>query len=183
MPKKHFLLSHAGNSNSSTNTHIHTQSYIRYVRFISSLSSHMTLDCCWRSFLPVRDSNFMNCRSSLEGVPGGWETPNTWVTRGQFRVGGRHPIPGSPGANFTNILQAAFICADPKSVKETDSLTVFFALLWSACLKALIKMLMKLTPGVNFTHNFEHFFYEIVLHSFYVLTGWFSNFVDARGQS
>ncbi len=30
------------------------------------------------------------------------------------------------GVDFTNILHAAFTCADPKSIKNTDDLTVFF---------------------------------------------------------
>jgi len=37
--------------------------------------------------------------------------------------------------------------ADPKSVKKTDSLTVFFTLLGLASVKAACKMLVKLTPG------------------------------------
>jgi len=50
--------------------------------------------------------------------------------------------------NFTNILQVAFACADPESAKKkTENVTVFFALLGSAPLKAAHKMLMKLTPG------------------------------------
>ncbi len=42
-----------------------------------------------------------------------------------------------PGVNFTNILHTAFTCADLKSAKKTDDLTVFFALLGSVCLKAV----------------------------------------------
>jgi hypothetical protein len=45
--------------------------------------------------------------------------------------------------NFTNILLKAFNRADPKSAKKTDSLSVFFALLGSAGVKALLKMLVK----------------------------------------
>jgi len=37
--------------------------------------------------------------------------------------------------------------ADPKSAKETDSLTVFFVLLRSACVKAARKMFVKSTLG------------------------------------
>ncbi len=48
--------------------------------------------------------------------------------------------------DFTNILLEAFTRADPKSVKNTDDLTVFFALLESAQIKALGKTLLKLTP-------------------------------------
>jgi len=53
----------------------------------------------------------------------------------------------TPGVNFKNILQAAFAQTNLKSAKKTDNLTVFFALLGSACLKADHTMLMKLTPG------------------------------------
>jgi len=30
-----------------------------------------------------------------------------------------------PGVNFIDVLRAAFTCADPKSAKNTDNLTVF----------------------------------------------------------
>ncbi len=50
------------------------------------------------------------------------------------------------GVNYTNILCAAFTHANPKSAKMTDGLTVFFALLGSALVKAARKTLMKLTP-------------------------------------
>jgi len=56
----------------------------------------------------------------------------------------------TPGVNFINILQKAFICADPKRAKNTVNPSVFFALLGSLQAKAFRKMLMKLTPGVNF---------------------------------
>jgi len=36
---------------------------------------------------------------------------------------------------------------DPKSAKKTERLTVFFALLGSMSVKALSKMLVKLTPN------------------------------------
>jgi len=48
-------------------------------------------------------------------------------------------------------LQAAFLSADPKSVKKTDGLTVLFALLGSAFVKSALKMLMKLTAGRSIT--------------------------------
>jgi len=51
--------------------------------------------------------------------------------------------------NFINILPAAFTCADPKSVKKTDNLTVFFMLSGSALAKAARRML----TGVNFTYR------------------------------
>ncbi len=56
----------------------------------------------------------------------------------------------SPGFNFINNLQAAFMRADPESAKKTDNLTVFFMLLGSACIKAARKMFVKLTPGLRF---------------------------------
>ncbi len=53
------------------------------------------------------------------------------------------------GVNFTNIIQAAFTHADPEQAKKTDNLTVFFMLLGSLGIKALLKTLMKKTPGVR----------------------------------
>jgi len=59
-----------------------------------------------------------------------------------------HTIPyQTTGGNFINVLQAAFVCADPKSAKKIDNLTVFFTLLGSTPVKADRRMLMKLTPG------------------------------------
>jgi len=40
----------------------------------------------------------------------------------------------------------------PKAHKDIDDLTVFFALLGSAQVKASCKILMKSTTGVNFTN-------------------------------
>ncbi len=53
----------------------------------------------------------------------------------------------SQGVNFINILLVAIGHADPKSAKKTDNLTVFFALLGSAPVRAACRMLMKLAPG------------------------------------
>ncbi len=50
--------------------------------------------------------------------------------------------------NFINIWCTAFARADPKSVKNTDNLTVFFELLGSANMKAC-KTLTKLTPDAT----------------------------------
>jgi hypothetical protein len=52
----------------------------------------------------------------------------------------------SSEVNFANILRAAFTYPNPKSEKRTDNLTVFFALLGSARVKAAHKMLVKFTP-------------------------------------
>ncbi len=53
----------------------------------------------------------------------------------------------SSGVNFTNVLQAAFMLIDPESIKKIDNLTVFFTLLGSARVKAVRRMLMKLSLG------------------------------------
>jgi len=45
---------------------------------------------------------------------------------------------------------SSFTRADPKSTKRLDELTVFFALLGSVSAKAVHRMLVKLTPGLNF---------------------------------
>ena len=44
-------------------------------------------------------------------------------------------------------LRTAFTLADPKSALKLLNLTVFFALLGSACVKAAHRMLVKLTLG------------------------------------
>jgi len=49
--------------------------------------------------------------------------------------------------NFTNILRAAFTRANPNSAIKLLNLTVLFALLGYACVKAAHKMFVKLTPG------------------------------------
>jgi len=54
-----------------------------------------------------------------------------------------------PGVDFINILWEAFTCIDSKSAKKTDTLTIFFEHLGSALVKALHKMLIKLTSDNN----------------------------------
>ncbi len=54
----------------------------------------------------------------------------------------------TPGFNFINIARAAFTHKDPKSVKKTDDLTAFLALLGSLRVNAARKTLVKLTPGI-----------------------------------
>jgi hypothetical protein len=49
--------------------------------------------------------------------------------------------------NFINIQQAAYAHTDPKSVKKTDNLTVFFCAFRIHACKGASRMLMKLTPG------------------------------------
>jgi len=67
-----------------------------------------------------------------------------WLATAALDLSVSHPF---PGVNFIIILLAAFACADPKSAKKTYNLTVFFAILGSAHVKAACKMLMKLIPG------------------------------------
>jgi len=52
----------------------------------------------------------------------------------------------TPGVNFINVLCAAFIQADPQSVKIQLSCQYLFTLLGSVRIEAAHKMLMKLTP-------------------------------------
>ena len=59
----------------------------------------------------------------------------------------RKRINQRPWVNFTNVLQAAFTRADPKSVIKLLNLTVFFALLGSGRVEAAHRTLVKLTPG------------------------------------
>jgi len=53
-----------------------------------------------------------------------------------------------PGFNATNILRTAFMRTDPKSA-NTVKPSVFFTLLWSACVKATCKMVVKLTQFIQ----------------------------------
>jgi len=56
------------------------------------------------------------------------------------------------------------LLVDPKRVKKIDHLTVFFMLLRSLRVKAVRRMLMKLSPGVNFINilraNFSYMLLE-----------------------
>jgi len=61
------------------------------------------------------------------------------------------------GVNFIKILREAFTHTDSKSIKFQLSCQYLFMLLGSAFVKALQKMLMKLTPGQQFQcHCSEH---------------------------
>jgi hypothetical protein len=51
-----------------------------------------------------------------------------------------------PGLNFINVLCTAFTLADPKNIKKTVKLSIFFTLLRSTSVKAVHIMLMKLSP-------------------------------------
>jgi len=52
---------------------------------------------------------------------------------------------GRVGVDLIKVLRAAFIHADSKSKKKTDSLSVFLRFWESAHVKAAYRMLMKLT--------------------------------------
>jgi len=52
----------------------------------------------------------------------------------------------------------------PKAEKDTDDLTVFFALLGSMSVKAALKTLVKLTPVVNFIYILGAAFAQIFFH-------------------
>jgi len=53
--------------------------------------------------------------------------------------------------HFTNILRAAFMCADhQKPPKNTVELSVFFVRLWSACIKAVSKHVDEIDPCNQF---------------------------------
>jgi len=52
----------------------------------------------------------------------------------------------SDGVIFINVLQAAFVHADPKSAKNDSQVISLFALSGSERIKVLCKMFMKLTP-------------------------------------
>jgi len=55
----------------------------------------------------------------------------------------------SSGVNFTNVLCAAFTLIDHESIKKIDNLIVIFTLLGSVRVKAVHRMLMKLSPGLK----------------------------------
>jgi len=79
--------------------------------------------------------------------------------------------------NFTDMFTRSFYTQRSQKRKKTDKLTVFFVFLGSVCVKAERKMLMNLTPGINFTTIIRAtFFYKCVLCSFSLLTVWHCNF-------
>jgi hypothetical protein len=53
-----------------------------------------------------------------------------------------------PSVNFINILSTPFTCADPKRAKNKVKTSAFIALLGSACVKTVPKMLVKSTPNL-----------------------------------
>jgi len=68
---------------------------------------------------------------------------------------------GKAGLNFINVLHTAFTLTDPKSVKKTLKLSIFFMLLGSTSVKAVRRMLMKLSPGLFLSKTFFIGFFNI----------------------
>jgi len=50
------------------------------------------------------------------------------------------------GVNFTNVLRSAFTRSDPESAKNSQAASLFFVLLGSGHVKAVLKTLAKVTP-------------------------------------
>jgi len=76
-------------------------------------------------------------------------------------------VKSTPGVYFINVLWAAFACPDPESAKKTDNLTVFFVLSGSAHIIAACRMLMKLTPEVDFFNIRSRLFRENRMKCFF----------------
>jgi len=78
-----------------------------------------------------------------------------------------------PSVNFINLLWAAFVWADPKSVKKAVKLLVilrFWDLRDSERKKAAFKTLMNLSPVVNFIHILStNILYKRLFGSFFYL--------------
>ncbi len=65
------------------------------------------------------------------------------------------------GVNFTNVLRTTFMLVDPESVKNTVNHKYLFTPLGSMSAKAVLRTLVKLSPGVNFINVLrEHFFVQ-----------------------
>jgi len=54
------------------------------------------------------------------------------------------------GVNFINVLRTAFTCVEPKSVKKTVKLSVFFLLLGATGVKAIRKYVGEIEPRCQF---------------------------------
>jgi len=79
----------------------------------------------------------------------------------------------TPWLNFINVLCTAFTTADPKSIKKTVKLSIFFTHLGFTRVKAVSRMLMKLTPAFgscSFTKHCLTFRSRVNWHRFSVFT-------------
>jgi len=59
------------------------------------------------------------------------------------------------GVNFINVLRAAFMCADPESIRTQPTRQYHFTLLGSGRVNAARKTLMKLTPSPDVKNQME----------------------------
>jgi len=65
------------------------------------------------------------------------------------------PRRSPPGVNYTNIFTRRFYKRSSQKHKSQSSCQYLFTLLGSACVKAVRRTLMKLSPGVNFNNNLQ----------------------------
>jgi len=65
-----------------------------------------------------------------------------------IKAAGKMLVKSTPGVNFTNILRAAYMLIDLKSMKIQLSHQYLFTLFGSVCVKAARKMLVKSSPYV-----------------------------------
>ncbi len=73
----------------------------------------------------------------------------------------------TPGVNFINVLRAAFTLVAPQCIRTQSSYQYLFTLLGSTFVKAVRRMLMKLSPGMQLKrsdHNTLLFFSLIKTH-------------------
>jgi len=76
----------------------------------------------------------------------------------------------SSGVDFTNIYTPSFCAHGFQKRKKTNALAAFFTLLDSARVKAVHRMLMKLSQGVNFINILcAHFLYKVLHTAFFYL--------------
>ncbi len=115
-----------------------------------------------KSVIILQNSSFCNDLSNFNDVEGRTNT-SCWP---HAASGPRIPALGYacnyvqqlisiPGVNFINILRAAFGHVDPKSVKRYWGFDWILTLSGSTCVKAVLRMLMKLSPGVCWCQTFH----------------------------
>ncbi len=75
--------------------------------------------------------------------------PDVWFLENENNRNDPNLLPFLENQAILNfkILRTAFMLVDPKIVKKVDNLTVLFKLSGSAGVKAVRRMMMKLTPG------------------------------------
>ena len=83
----------------------------------------------------------------------------------------------TPVVNFINILRTAFMLVDPKSIKDTYDLTVFFSLSGSMSVKAECRMLLKLTADLQRLQGYRIISIIILREQNNLLKGFLANVV------